>query len=58
MKLSYLIKRLQVLKSQIKGDPDVIIDHEEDGGYYNMEKVQIVNEDETVMINLKSSNEN
>lgn len=56
MKLSYLIKRLQDIKDGIKGDPDIVIDYDENG-YFNLEGVKEIVEDSEIMINLKSSNE-
>lgn len=56
MKLNALIKRLQKLQSQIKGDPDVIIDFDENG-YFSLEEAGIVEDEGEVMINIKSSNE-
>lgn len=57
MKLSYLIKRLQELKTQLKTDPDIVMDFEEENGWYNLEKVQVFDKEAEIMINLKSSNE-
>lgn len=59
MKLSKLIEKLQKIQKQVKIDPDVIIDFDEDNGYYNLEKVGMVADDESgeLLLNLKSSNE-
>lgn len=57
MKVSQLIKKLQSIQKSIKGDPEVIIDHEKDVGWYEIDKIHEVIEDEEIMINLKSSNE-
>lgn len=57
MKLSAFIKKLQKIQDSIKGDPDVVIDHEKDVGWYEVEKVQEIVEENEIMINLKSSNE-
>jgi hypothetical protein len=57
MKLSQLIKSLQTIKKGIKGDPSVVIDHEEDVGWWDLDDVHEVLEDGEIMINLKSSNE-
>ena len=57
MKLSAFIKKLQKIQDSIKGDPDVVIDHETDVGWYEVEKVQEIVEENEIMINLKSSNE-
>jgi hypothetical protein len=57
MKLSRLIKRLQELKLQLKSDPDIVIDYEGEDGWFDLEKVQVVDCEAEIMINLQSSNE-
>ena len=57
MKLSETIKALQALQKQLKTDPDLVIDHDENG-YFDLEEVQLKTcEDQEIVINLKSSNE-
>lgn len=57
MKVSQVIKRLQKLKDEF-GDLAVVIDMDENG-WYNAEKVELAvpEEDDTLFINIKSSNE-
>jgi hypothetical protein len=57
MKVRALIKKLEKLEKKI-GNKEVIIDFDIHG-YYNLEKVKIVKDEdsEALLINLKSSNE-
>lgn len=57
MKLSTLIKKLQERQKALKCDPDVIIDYEEENGWYDLEKVEVVDSEAELVINLRSSNE-
>lgn len=56
MKLSKLVERLKKIQKDLKIDPDVVIDFDENG-WYELDKVQVVSDADDVMINLKSSNE-
>ena len=66
VKLKKLIDKLTKLHEK-HGDVDVVIDYDADNGWYDLEKVQVINYydrtandytgQEEVLINLQSSNE-
>jgi hypothetical protein len=62
MKLSKAIAGLQKLQETlrekgIKKDPEVIVDYEEDVGWFDVENLHIAQEGGDYFVNIKSSNE-
>ena len=55
MNVSQLIEKLLAFRA-LHGNMDVLIDYAEDG-WYELEKVQLLNDGEEYFVNLVSSNE-
>jgi len=59
MKLNQLIAKLETIRNNLRPvelNPEVLIDCDENG-FYNLEKVRIIKDEDDTYINLKSSNE-
>ncbi len=58
MKLAKLIKVLQKIETQLDCDTDIVVDFDEDEGFYSLQNASVVSDSNgEVMVNLESDSE-